>query len=214
MKFLPSFKASTSAKPIVDAAEPADDTVEEPYVKGTNVEGLSDRRYKWAAYIFATISMSLLFAVVSLAFAIAAMLPLKEIVPLPIEFGPASDVVTIVHSLSKSTRGLDKLTESLCRQYVIQRYAIVRDEDVMKERWGPDGFIHLASDDAEWGRFVREVVVPYKELKLKDTTRDIHIHSSSRIGPKIYRVDFQSSERASDGKVNVSTVRDYVATCP
>lgn len=169
------------------------------------------RRMRFSARLFATVASASLFSNVVLAATLFALAPLKERVPYLVQILDKDSVVATIEPVRDTAPGIERLTESLAREYVRYRNEIVRSQQEMERRWGPNGILPLMQSPQESANFVRGIVSVYKELKEQDVTREIRILSSSQLSRlSIYQVEFEAIER--DAKDQVIRRALYLAT--
>ncbi|MBL0929421.1 MAG: hypothetical protein IBJ15_04775 [Alphaproteobacteria bacterium] len=97
-------------------------------------EGHSHRRVLWTARILAVICGMETLAIVAMAFALAALVPLKRVEIALLQVTPAQDQVVRVMPLRTDMPGIDVLTRAHVAEYVVSRNTVVPDLPTMQAR--------------------------------------------------------------------------------
>ena len=176
-----------------------------------DVPALKERRYLWTARLFASIAIASIIANVSLSMAIFGLTPLKEVRPYLVQFAESSDVVSTIRPITKTMEGLDLLTGSLVREYVILRNTVVRSQEEMQRRWALGGKLHLMTQREAYNTFVNTITPLLDDLRRNDMTQEVRIVSVSAFRTnRLYQVDFTVVRR--DRHEQIVSEQDYVAT--
>ena len=190
--------SAKTARATGDAAQPDQKTFEAEYPKGYDVPSLRERRFLWTARLFALIAIASLLLNIALTAAIVVMTPLKTVQPHLVEFARGSDVVASVKPIRKEMAGFPLLAESLVRKYVIDRETIPRtnrDNAIpLRDLWGPDSFLRLASTNDVWNRFAGSVSQVVARIRESQRSRHVEIVSVVPQSPlQTYLVEFEST---------------------
>ncbi len=176
------------------------------YPSNFDVPALRERRYLWGIRLVALIAISSIFGNVAMAFALFALTPLKEVRPFLVQFAKESEVVATIHTITSEIPGFVALTESLAKEYVVKRHAIVQSDVEMENRWAKGGFIHLASSEDVYNKFITQTIADFKIIRSMNVEREIKVTGvnrspSSRRGVFLLHVNFEILERAENGDV-------------
>ena len=130
---------------------------------------------------------------ITLALCLLVLMPLKEVQPYLLALKDKGEQVIHIEPIAQNTKGLNKLIEGLCRQYVSLRETIdgVTDED----RWLKHLFF-LSSEEI-WQDFASLMNsdspnTPLKKHKEAHATRSVFITVSSQVAENVYQVEWQS----------------------
>jgi len=133
------------------------------------------------------------FLNITLALCLFVLMPLKEVQPYLLALKERGDQVVHIEPIQKNAKGLNKLIEGLCRQYVTLRETIdcVTDED----RWLKH--LYFLSSEEIWQDFASLMnpdspTCPLKKYKEAKINRSVLIAVSSQISDTVYQVEWQS----------------------
>lgn len=151
------------------------------YPTEVHVPSLENRRALWTARAFA-IGMFLSLAVnIALGFALAALEPWeKRIQPMLITVKSKTDQIMRVEPFEKDVKGIELLTESMVRDYIVNRESIIIDDKIMENIWGPKGYIYWRSTPAVYKVFKKQLP-EYKKRFEKQLHRDVEILAMEKI---------------------------------
>lgn len=162
-------------------------------------ENLRERRYLWTARAFAIVFVFSACSTFILLFSLFSLVPLVRVQPFYLTFQNKSEQIVSVQKLNASRESLNFITESLIRQYIIARHAIVLDVDLMLQRWGEQGPIRWMSTNGVFSEFVNTTSVAFKRVREEGLVRDINILSVSllKTEPKegdIWKAEIETSD--------------------
>ncbi len=180
----------------------------------TSEENLRERRYLWTARAFAVVSAVSLVTNLVLIFALFSLVPLTRVQPFLLTFEDKNAQIVRINPMSATPQQLDYITESLVRQYVVLRNAIVYDTDEMLSRWNDQGPIRWMSTNGLYSQFVPTTQEAFSRIREDGLTRDVTILSAFRqaTDPKgdIWVVEMETTEMVSDAPEPV--VKQWVVT--
>lgn len=142
---------------------------------------IAGRRFQWSSRLLAFLLICSSILNLTLVFSIAFILPLKTVVPLPVERADGDNILAQISPFKSDEGGLNFLAEDLSMQYVIYRQEIVRSDLVMKQRWLPNGYIDSMSTAKEYKRFYAANGENLKEIRQQDSTLEVHIQGEPTI---------------------------------
>jgi type IV secretion system protein VirB8 len=198
------FSTLFARRPARDAVEPrmardgsdAGTTVDilGPYPAERDVPALETRRYLWTARAFAIGLFLSLLLNVTLGFAVSSLSPLVRIQPMLLTVKNKSEQIVRVEPFERGTRGFEVMTETLVREYVETRNAIVENEEEMRFRWGGAGLIAHRSTPEEYLRFAKAMESIYEELLDRKVTRAVDVKSVSKIADGYWQAEFVTTD--------------------
>jgi type IV secretory pathway component VirB8 len=183
----------------------------EGYPKSFAVASLRERRMSMSLRIMGFCMFGSLLLNISLSFVIVSLFPLKEVRPFLVQVADEGTVVASIRPIQDTFDARDLLTEKLVREYVKNRHEILRSDQVMALRWGPQGHLGVTTASDEYARFIERVKPQIEEIRRQNGERLVEIVSvSALIVGQVYIVDFRS--RAVNGEDRVVEEKVYTAT--
>lgn len=172
------------------------------FVEQVSEENLRERRYLWTARAFAVVSAVSLIANFVLIFALLSLVPLTRVQPFLLTFEDKKAQIVRVTPVEVSTQQLDYITESLVRQYVVLRNAVVFDTDEMLSRWNDQGPVRWLSTNGLYSQFVPSTQEVFSRIRKDGLTRDVAILSAFRqaktANDEIWVLEIETTEMLSD----------------
>jgi len=169
---------SANIKPVADKVSSAAKSF---FSAGASEENLRERRYFWTARAFIAVCTVSLFSNLVMLAALSTLTPLTRVQPFYVNFLDKGDQVVNVIPLEPTPDALKEITESMIREYVILRNAVVSDERVLTQRWGDQGAVRWMSSDDVYSAFnlsTREGLAQLREQRL---IRDVSIETVYRV---------------------------------
>lgn len=185
-----------------------------PMPEQYHVAALRERRLLIA---LRSVSIGLIVALilnVVQAFVVFSLFPLKEVRPFLVRVADENSVVATIQPIQDTFEAQDLLTESLVREYVLNRHEILRSNDVMTQRWGQGGYIRMTSTPEEYGRFVNTVSQTLEDIRREDGEATVSVLSVATIAETArggsFVVDFRLTTK--DRSNNIVEDRVFTAT--
>lgn len=182
-----------------------------PIPEQYHVASLRERRLLIA---LRSVSIGLIIALilnVVQAFVVFSLFPLKEVRPFLVRVADENSVVATIRPIQDTFEAIDILTESLVREYVLNRHEILRSNDVMTQRWGESGYVRMTSTAAEYRRFVNTVAATLEDIRREDGETTVNVLSVVPITEgRSYVVDFRLT--TYDRSNNIVGDRVFTAT--
>ena len=171
---------SANIKPVADRVSSATKAF---FSSGVSEENLRERRYLWTARAFIAVGVVSGFINIVMLAALSTLTPLTRVQPFYLTFENKDSQVVNINRMKPSPDVLREITESMIREYVILRNAVVSDDRVVTQRWGDQGPVRWMSSDAVYSEFNLSTREALTQLKEKRLVRDVDILSVSRLTP-------------------------------
>lgn len=163
------------------------------YPADYDTTALPERRTAAFARIVAVIAVIEAFAIIALAFAFAAVIPLQKVVPMVVTANDKGDEIIHINPISFDNPTGDYLTEINLRNYVTKRNTIVSSQAEQAINWGLGSVVQLMSSPELYQEFQREAMPEYQALRQRQATRNVRIDSVRKIDPNTWQVEWIST---------------------
>ena len=184
--------SSAAAKP--EKGEKADKIG--AYPRDYDTDALPERRSAALARMMTIIAVTEAFALVSMGFAIAALMPLQKVVPMVITSNEKGDEIIRVNPTTLESPTADYVTEIQLRNYVNKRYSVVGSNAEQTINWGPGSVVQLMSAPESYEKFMRTAKPEWDRLRASGMSRKVRIDSVRKIGEKTWQVEFVTTDSA------------------
>ncbi len=187
---------------------------QEVLTEQTTEENLRERRYLWTARAFTVVSAVSIITNIILVFALFSLVPLTRVQPFQLTFSDKNSQTVTIEPMQVSERGLDYITESLVRQYVILRNTIISDTDEMVARWNDQGPIRWMSTFGLFSQFNLTTQEILSRIREDGLTREVAILTAYRQATnadgEIWVLEMETKEMISDASAPV--VKQWIVT--
>ncbi len=170
-------RRNQTAEPTVDEPVSSLDTQENNEIE----ENLREKRYLWTARAFAIVCAISFCTNIILIMALFSLVPLTRVQPFYLTFENKEAQIVRITQMQPDATLLDRVAESLVRQYIVMRHAIVSDVDEMLQRWGDRGPIKWMSSDNVFAEFNRTTSESFSRIRQERLTRDVNILSAYKL---------------------------------
>lgn len=171
-----------------------------------DTDALPERRnaaFARMAIIIATVEA---FVIMTLGFAIAALLPLQKVVPMVVASNSKGDEIVHINPSSLESPTVDYVSEIGLRNYVQKRYGIVGSAAEQAINWGPGSVVQLMSTPQSYQAFMKANQDEYQRIRSAGMTRNVRIDSVRKIGPTTWQVEFVTTD-SSEGSPFQSAIQ-------
>jgi type IV secretory pathway component VirB8 len=199
-------KAEAPAKPAPSASEDAIGAFPATY----DTDALPERRTAALARMMSIVAAIEALAIVCLAMALNALMPLQKIVPMVVSSNPKGDEIIRVNPVSLSSPSVDYVTEVELRKYVRDRYEITGSTSEQQIRWDVGSAVQLISAPNVYKSFQEKATPEMQRLRASNTTRSVRIDSARKLGE---HVDPQTGQNVYTWQVAFTT-SDVPQTSP
>lgn len=175
----PSFSLSRPAS--APPAQPNELAMQSVGGNDISEENLRERRYLWTARAFAIVCAISFCTNIILVMALFSLVPLTRVQPFYLTFENKDSQIVRITSMLPSPDVLNNLAESLVRQYIVMRHAVVSDVDEMMHRWGDNGPIKWMSSTGVFSEFNRQTAESFSRIRADRLTRDVNILSAYKL---------------------------------
>lgn len=148
------------------------------------------------------------FAIITLAFAIAALLPLQKVVPMVVGASEKGDQIIRLNPISIENPTADYLTEIQLKNYVTARYAIVGSNAEQEMLWGLNSTVQLMSSTEVYGKFMNEARPDWTRMRQGQQIRKVTIDSVRKLGDQIWQVEYTTFDTAETSAFNADVAPD------
>ncbi len=162
-------------------------TVEEP-VSSPDIqenddleENLRERRYLWTARAFAIVCAISFCTNIILIMALFSLVPLTRVQPFYLTFENKDAQIVRITQMQPDATLLERVAESLVRQYIVTRHSVVSDVDEMLQRWGDRGPIRWMSNDGVFAEFNQMTSEAFSRIREERLTREVNILSAYKL---------------------------------
>ena len=174
-------KAEAPAKPAPKSTEDSIGAFPATY----DTDALPERRTAALARMMSIVAAVEAAAIVSLSFALAALLPLQKVVPMVVSSNPKGDEIIRVNPVSLSSPSVDYVTEVELRKYVRDRYEITGSASEQQIRWDMGSAVQLISAPGVYKSFQEKAAPEMQRLRAANMTRSVRIDSARKLGEHV-----------------------------
>ncbi len=140
-------------------------------------ENLRERRYLWTARAFAIVCAISFCTNIILIMALFSLVPLTRVQPFYLTFENKDAQIVRITQMQPDSSLLERVAESLIRQYIVTRHSVVSDVDEMLQRWGDRGPIRWMSNDGVFAEFNQTTSEAFSRIREERLTREVNILS-------------------------------------
>ena len=162
-------------------------------VQMSDIEDLRERRYLWTARAFTVVFVISFCANIVLIISILNMIPLNRVEPFMLTFQDKTEQIVNIEPLLDISDS-DVITESLVRQYVVQRNALLPDVNEMTMRWGTEGPVRYMSSPVVYQDFVNQTRDALEQAQNSGFTRSVDIISVNRLSKDIWQAEIETKD--------------------
>ena len=155
---------------------------------------LQERRYLWTARAFAVFFAVSICANIVLFLAVFNIVPLVRVDPYLFHLQDRSEQVINIDTVADKLKANDALIESMVRNYILIRNAVVSDEAEMHSRWGVEGPIKWWSSDAVYSEFASRIWDVLSSSLREGRTRSVIIYSVARLSNDYWQAEIETRD--------------------
>src|SRR5690606_3644859 len=161
-----------------------------------DTDALPERRSSAMARWAIIIAVAEAFALVAMAFALAALLPLQKVVPMVVTSSVKGDEIIRINPSTLESPTVDYVSEIGLRNYVQRRYSIVASSAEQAVNWGPGSVVQLMSSPETYQQFMEVARQDHERLRNAGMIRNVRIDSVRKIGASTWQVEFVTTDVA------------------
>ena len=186
-----------------EADEPAGDRIG-AFPKNYDTDALPERRTAAFARMMTIVTALQTFAIISLAYAIAALMPLQKVVPMVVTSNAKGDEIVHINPASLASPTVDYVSEVELRNFVQRRYSITGNWAEQSVNWGDGSVVQLMSTPDNFKSFMQQAKPEYDRLHAQGMIRSVRIDSVRKLGEHAspegkqvftWQVEYSTSDR-------------------
>lgn len=147
-----------------------------------DTDALPERRSAAMARYLAIVAVVEGAAILSLSFALAALMPLQKVVPMVVTGNDKGNEIIHINPASLASPTVDYVSEIALRDYVRKRYSIVGNAAEQAINWGQGSVVQLMSTPDAYKAFMAQANPEYERLRAVNTIRTVRIDSVRKLG--------------------------------
>jgi type IV secretory pathway component VirB8 len=159
-----------------------------------DTDALPVRRTAAFARILAIIAAVEAFAIIALAFAIAALLPLQKVVPMVVTSNAKGDEVVHINPATFTSPTSDYVSEISLRNFVSKRNSISSSAAEQAANWGQGSPVQLMSGKEVYTAWMAKARAENERLRVARLTRTVRIDAVSKLNDTTWQVDWVSND--------------------
>lgn len=159
-----------------------------------DTDALPLRRLSAFARILAIVAVVEALAIVALAFAIAALMPLQKVVPMVVSANAKGDEVVHINPATFDSPTSDYVAEVSLRNFIMKRNSISSSAAEQAANWGLGSPVQLMSSEEIYKNWMPKARTENERLRAQHKTRTIRIDSVSKLSASTWQIDWVSND--------------------
>ena len=182
-------QAASAAAPVDTGYTPGVDKIG-AYPRDFDTEALPERRTAAYARMISIIAAAQTCAIIALAFALAALLPLQKVVPMVMTTNAKGDEIVHINPATLDNPTVDYVSEIALRDYVTKRYSIVGSQGAQAANWDQGSVVQLMSTPENYKNFQGQAKVEYNRVRANNMVRSVRIDSVRKLAENTWQVEY------------------------
>lgn len=177
------------------AATPADGDKIGVFPRDFDTDALPERRTAAFARMMTIVAVVEGFAICSLGFALAALMPLQKVVPMVVTSNDKGNEIVHINPASLESPTVDYVSEIALRNFVEKRYSIAGSAAEQAANWDVGSVVQLMSTPESYKNFQTQAKLEYARMRGESKIRSVRIDSVRKISESTWQVEYVTTDR-------------------